>query len=600
MISDSTPSRAKDGRVGVAQVGAQMRQVHQLAAVEVAVRVDPAFEIAEGPDFVFAEELQLGNADAMLAGDHAAELARQRHDAFDRVVGRLQHRVVVGVHRDVGMHVAVAGMHVQGDEQAALEHVFVQRLDAVQHRAVGDAVEDFFEQRLKFLLPGNAQRMVLQLAEDAGGQRVPGLHRHRARRHRQRVPVARHGRRRRRRPGAVEIVEQALPARAHLGNGRLRLVAAVTDQLGLVQTRIAHVQRQFAGDEFGQRVAQLKLVADRQLDVEPLDAFAVIAHAWQRDDDVLIDLEGVGMPRDRRGTRAVEPEALACLGADGDEALAAAGIGHAHDVRGGAHYRRIVSADYVADQHHLGPAVAFCLGGVADGFHIALVEVFQAGELHAGGQPGAARFEVVGDLDDAGYGFAHPAEELEADGARHRRHLVQDPNRRGDQAVAAFLLHAGQTGEELVGDVLAQAGLAESAAGDGEELLAFDAAVVGEVLDAEGGGFLLVDLAQVVADAFDFQPAAVGIHHAPRGQVVQRRAPQHGLLAAGIHGDVAADAGGVGRGRVAGEDAAGFLGALHDAARDHAGAGVYRRIGARHAGQRGFGHRAPCRSASRC
>ena len=47
------------------------------------------------------------------------------------------------------------------------------------------------------------------------------------------------------------------------------------------------------------------------------------------------------------------------------------------------------------------------------------------------------------------------------------RHAVQDEARRGDEAVAAFLLDAGQAGEELVGDVLAEPGLAEAAAGDG-------------------------------------------------------------------------------------------------------------------------------------
>jgi hypothetical protein len=53
-----------------------------------------------------------------------------------------------------------------------------------------------------------------------------------------------------------------------------------------------------------------------------------------------------------------------------------------------------------------------------------------------------------------------------------------------------------------------------------------------------------VDLAEVVIDAVDLQPVAVRIDHLPPGQVVERRAPQHGLLATGIHGDVAADAGG--------------------------------------------------------
>jgi hypothetical protein len=52
---------------------------------------------------------------------------------------------------------------------------------------------------------------------------------------------------------------------------------------------------------------------------------------------------------------------LALLGADRDEALGAAGVGHAHDLGGGGHHRVLVVADDVADQHHLGPAVARAL-----------------------------------------------------------------------------------------------------------------------------------------------------------------------------------------------------------------------------------------------
>ena len=219
--------------------------------------------------------------------------------------------------------------------------------------------------------------------------------------------------------------------------------------------------------------------------------------------------------------------------------------------------------------------MSFRLGGVADRLHVALVEVFQSGQDCAAGP----RLQVLRDLDDARYGIAHLAEEFQAEAARRRRHAVQDPHRRGDDAVAAFLLHAGQAGQELVGDVLAQPGLAEGSARDRQELLRELAAGIIQTLQPESRGFLVVDPAQVVADALDLQPVAVRRHHLPRGEVVERRAPEHGLLAARIHGDVAADAGGVGRGRVAGEHQAGLVGTVHDAAGDHAGAGADRRIG---------------------
>ncbi len=68
-------------------------------------------------------------------------------------------------------------------------------------------------------------------------------------------------------------------------------------------------------EERRERVGERQLVADRQLDVDALDAVGVVAEALERDDDVLVDLERVGVLRDRRRARAVEPEFLARFGA---------------------------------------------------------------------------------------------------------------------------------------------------------------------------------------------------------------------------------------------------------------------------------------------
>jgi hypothetical protein len=46
-----------------------------------------------------------------------------------------------------------------------------------------------------------------------------------------------------------------------------------------------------------QRVGQLELVAQAELDVDALDAVGVLAHARQRDHHVFVDLEGVGVAR---------------------------------------------------------------------------------------------------------------------------------------------------------------------------------------------------------------------------------------------------------------------------------------------------------------
>jgi hypothetical protein len=77
-----------------------------------------------------------------------------------------------------------------------------------------------------------------------------------------------------------------------------------------------------------------------------------------------------------------------------------------------------------------------------------------------------ARVEIGLDLDDRRHRVAHLAEELQAHRADRLRRPVQDEARGGDNPVAAFLLHPWEAGEELVGNVLAKADLAELPAGD--------------------------------------------------------------------------------------------------------------------------------------
>ena len=141
----------------------------------------------------------------------------------------------------------------------------------------------------------------------------------------------------------------------------------------------------------------------------------------------------------------------------------AARVGDADHLGRRLRHRVVVVADDVAEQHHLRPAVALGLGRVADRLHVALVEMLETGQQHARGTRLGQRVEVVLDLDDRRRRVAHLPEEFEAHGADRRRHPVQDEARAGDEPVAAFLLDAGQPREELVGDVLAETGLAERA-----------------------------------------------------------------------------------------------------------------------------------------
>src|SRR5690625_893726 len=94
-----------------------------------------------------------------------------------------------------------------------------------------------------------------------------------------------------------------------------------------------------------------------------------------------------------------------------------------------------------------------------------------------------------------------------------------------------------------------------------------------------------------MVDAGYFQPVALWIYHAPPGQIIQRSSPQHGFFAASVHGNVAADAGGISRGGVNGKDVARCLGRLGNASINHSGLGFYGCYRCVHPGQIGVLHR---------
>ena len=85
---------------------------HQLAGIEAALWIDLCLVVEKRLHLVVGQEFQFGNADAVLARDHTIELPGEGHDARDRLVGFLQHAVVVRIHRNIGMYVAVTRVHV--------------------------------------------------------------------------------------------------------------------------------------------------------------------------------------------------------------------------------------------------------------------------------------------------------------------------------------------------------------------------------------------------------------------------------------------------------------------------------------------------------
>ena len=159
--------------------------------------------------------------------------------------------------------------------------------------------------------------------------------------------------------------------------------------------------------------------------------------------------------------------------------------------------------------------------------------------------------QKVLDLDDAGYRITGVTKKLQAHGARVRGPAVHHPACAGDEAVAALFLDTGQACQEFVGHVLAQAIFAKGRSRNIQLLCAQQGfAVRLEVLQLKTGKLHVVDLAHVVPHPAHLQPLGLWCHHAPGCQVVQRGAPQHRLLAASVHGDIAADTGSLRRRRV--------------------------------------------------
>ena len=307
------PHQAKTGGVGLGEVGRAagfmtcdlanlLAGAHQLAAVEVPLGVHAHFVVGKGLQLCVAQKLQLGNANAVFTRNDAIQRPGQGHDALDSAMRHLQHVVVVAIDRNVGVHIAVTGVHVQGDPNLALEHTLVYRLD-LQHQWLKRTARKHIIQRLEQLqLPAGAQRVVLQGAEqliNAVGPVLPlGLHlMHQA-------------------LGRNQTLVQQVP-RGHMAAVILAGQIQQLDQINTLEERI-------------QLGAQTKFVVQAQLDVDAVNAIGVFGHAVQGNHHVFIDFEGVGVPRNGRCTLAVEPEFFARIRVDGNEALAASRVGNAH------------------------------------------------------------------------------------------------------------------------------------------------------------------------------------------------------------------------------------------------------------------------------
>src|SRR5581483_5827334 len=92
------------------------------------------------------------------------------------------------------------------------------------------------------------------------------------------------------------------------------------------------------------------------------------------------------------------------------------------------------------------------------------------------------------------------------------------------------------------------------------------------VSQVEFRGLNRMDLAEIVVDTGNLQPVTLGVDHSPPGQIVDGRTPQHCLLTAGVHGNVASYTRGFRRGGIDGKYQLGALGSIPDTLGDDAGA----------------------------
>ena len=149
--------------IGVFQTGAG----GQLAAVKHTVRINTFFIGFKGTEAVPVQVLQFGNTNTVLAGNDPAQRGCQVHDPLNDLFCLVQHGVVIGIDGNVGMHVAIAGVHVGGDKQAARTDVAVDTVEFFTHRRQLVAGENRLERHFDFPAPGNNQIPPEQQLQDA-------------------------------------------------------------------------------------------------------------------------------------------------------------------------------------------------------------------------------------------------------------------------------------------------------------------------------------------------------------------------------------------------------------------------------------------------
>ena len=146
--------------------------------------------------------------------------------------------------------------------------------------------------------------------------------------------------------------------------------------IGVVVPDFVEVAREM----FEKSVDADQLVRDRLFDVDAFDARAVLTESLEWNHDVFVDLERIRVRRDGGRAGPVHPEMTARFRAARDKAFAVARLDAPHDLGDHAVEMRFIITRDVGQQYHPRSFPARCLGGIAHGLDVTLIEMLQSGQ----------------------------------------------------------------------------------------------------------------------------------------------------------------------------------------------------------------------------
>ena len=308
------------GREDVAErlVILQLAGIHQAAGINLAAIGGQLL------DALRFQVLELGNADAVFAGNHAAQRNHLGHDLVDAAVGAVQHGPVVGEHGHIDVHVAIAGVHVGSQHDAAIANFMVGAVQRLQHRGI--TAHQPFQAVAEFLEHG----------QRAQGLRIQAFHL------------------------LAEFHAEFDPG-GNPGGGLLLVLAG-------------HRSRQ----DFFRAPGEAELRVTLFFNVDAIDKMRKLGQGLQGKDNVLVHLEGVSAAGNRAHLLAVGPEELGLGGIAGGEQQ---GVGmlrqqRANPFHAAAGLLRAVAGD-VNEKYGAGSLRAGRLDLVADGADVFVIEMLK-------------------------------------------------------------------------------------------------------------------------------------------------------------------------------------------------------------------------------